>query len=96
MIWHADSLAVSPSFAERLVKQWSAFVDAHGRVESDSSISQDSDSAAPGLGGTTWYPPHCQDPSLPTKPHSWLEYSKGELGNVIEGDVSNDMIKVKN
>lgn len=43
LIGHADSLAASPSFGERLVKRRSAFLDAHGAMESHSSISQASD-----------------------------------------------------
>ena len=48
-------------------------------------------------GGTTWSPLCDQDPCFLVKPNSWLEYSRGEIGNATEGDVSKSiMIRKKN
>lgn len=59
----------------------------HRPVTLSAALGLNSDTG-PGLGAITWYPPHCQDPGDLAKPGSWLEYSKGDIGNAIEGDVS--------
>lgn len=41
-----------------------------------------------GSGGTTSYPPFCQDPHFLVKLNSWLENSKAEMGDAVERDAS--------